>query len=77
MSTRWNRTPEDHLPDARDGLTRLDRVILYELSRAQAERDGDYVPSAELYGRVVEHLNVGVPEFERALARLVGCALTK
>jgi hypothetical protein len=86
MSTRWNRTPEDYLPDVRDGLTRLDRVILYELSRAQAERegghvpsasraqaerDGEYVSSAELYGRVIEHLNVGIPEFERALARLV------
>jgi DNA gyrase/topoisomerase IV subunit A len=71
MSTRWNRTPEDYLPDVRDGLTRLDRVILCELSRAQQERDGGHVPSAELYGRVIEHLNVGVPEFERALVRLV------
>jgi len=71
MSTRWNRTPEDYLPDVRDGLTRLDRVILYELARAQEERDGEYVPSAELYGRVIEHLNVGVPEFQRALSRLV------
>ncbi|MEY4510182.1 MAG: hypothetical protein RLZZ450_2304 [Pseudomonadota bacterium] len=72
MSTRWNRAPEDYLPDARDGLTRLDRVILYELSRAQEERGGSHVPSGELYGRVIEYLNVGVPEFQRALARLVG-----
>lgn len=72
MSTRWNRTPDDYLPDVRDGLTRLDRVILYELSRAQDERGGRGVPSAELYGRVIEHLNVSVPEFQRALARLVG-----
>lgn len=72
MSTRWNRTPEDYLPDARDGLTRLDRVILYELSRAQEERGGRHVPSGELYGRVIEHLNVGVPEFQRALSRFVG-----
>jgi hypothetical protein len=72
MSTRWNRTPDDYLPDARDGLTRLDRVILYVLSRAQEERNGRNVPSAELYGRVVEHINVSVPEFQRALQRLMG-----
>lgn len=70
MSTRWNRTPEDHLPDARDGLTRLERVILFELSRACAERGDDRVPSAELYGRVIEHLNVSVQEFQRTLQRL-------
>lgn len=72
MSTRWNRTPEDYLPDVRDGLTRLDRVILYELSRAQDERGDSHVPSGELYGRVIEHINVSVPEFQRALSRLVG-----
>jgi hypothetical protein len=72
MSTRWNRTHEDHLPDVRDGLTRLERVILYELSRAERERTGRRVPSAELYGRVIEHLNVSVPEFQATLRRLVG-----
>jgi len=72
MSTRWNRLPEDDLPDVRDGLTRLERIILYELSRAQTERNGRNVPSAELYGRVVEHINVSVPEFQRVLQRLVG-----
>jgi hypothetical protein len=68
----WNRKPEDALPDVRDGLTRLERVILHELKRAQAERGGRYVPGAELYGRVVEHINVSVPEFQRVLARLTG-----
>lgn len=72
MSTRWDRTPEDHLPDVRDGLTRLERVILHELASAQRELHGRNVPSALLYGRVVEHVNVGVPEFMRTLARLVG-----
>ncbi|MET0287050.1 MAG: hypothetical protein ABW352_21380 [Polyangiales bacterium] len=71
MSTRWNRTREDHLPDVRDGLTRLERVILYELSQAERERKGRRVPSAELYGRVIEHLNVSVPEFQATLQRLV------
>lgn len=72
MSTRWNRSPEDALPDARDGLTRLERVILYELHEAQREFEGRGVPSALLYGRVVEHINVSVPEFQRTLSRLVG-----
>ncbi|MDB4989772.1 MAG: hypothetical protein JWN04_4950 [Myxococcaceae bacterium] len=72
MSTRWNRSPEDHLPDVRDGLTRLERVILFELHEAERELNGRAVPTATLYGRVVEHINVGVPEFQRVLSRLVG-----
>lgn len=72
MSTRWNRTREDYVPDARDGLTRLERVILYELSLAEREHPGRRVLSAQLYGRVIEHLNVSVPEFQATLRRLVG-----
>lgn len=72
MSTRWNRTREDYLPDARDGLTRLERVILYALQQAERDRNGRRILSAELYGRVVEHINVGVPEFQRTLRRLTG-----
>lgn len=62
---------EDRLPDARDGLTRLERVILVQLSRVQAEQPGRAVASAMLYGRVVEHINVSVPEFQATLKRLV------
>jgi hypothetical protein len=72
MSTRWNRVPEDSLPDARDGLTRLERVILFELHEAERELHPRRVPTALLYGRVVEHINVSVPEFQRVLSRLVG-----
>lgn len=72
MASRWNRSPEDYLPDVRDGLTRLERVILFEMSRAQKELNGRHVPTAMLYGRVVEHVNVSVPEFQRALQRLMG-----
>lgn len=72
MDTRWNRSRYDSLPDVRDGLTRLERLILFELSRAERERPGRRVPSAELYGRVVEHINVSVPEFQATLQRLVG-----
>ncbi|HWM86037.1 MAG TPA: hypothetical protein VNO33_09370 [Kofleriaceae bacterium] len=63
--------PLDALPDARDGLTRLERVILVELSRLQAERGGSHVPTAMLYGRVVARVNVSVDEFQAVLSRMV------
>lgn len=62
----------DDLPDVRDGLTRLERAILVELARAEQELRGRSVPTAMLYGRVVEHVNVSVSEFQRALDRMVG-----
>lgn len=58
------------LPDARDGLTRLQRIILWQLREAEKERPGN-VKTALLYGRVVEHIDVTVEEFRRELARLV------
>ena len=60
------------LPDARDGLTRLERIILWQLHEAQKELGRDSVPTALLYGRVVEHINVTVEEFQAVLQRLVG-----
>jgi hypothetical protein len=59
-------------PDARDGLTRLERIILWQLREAQKELGRESVPTALLYGRVVEHINVTVEEFQAVLARLVG-----
>ena len=56
----------------RDGLTRVERVILVELQRAQAEFEGRRVPTALLYGRVVEHINIDPHEFQQILARLAG-----
>jgi hypothetical protein len=70
-----NRVPNDpyaRLPDVRDGLTRIERVILYELHKAKEHYGDRHVPSALLYGRVVEHVNISVDEFQRVLARLVG-----
>ena len=61
-------------PDARDGLTRLERIILWQLREAQQELGRDSVPSVLLYGRVVEHVNVSVEEFQAVLTRLVGTA---
>jgi hypothetical protein len=64
--------PRDRLPDVRDGLTRLERAILFVLAETGRERGGAEVPTAMLYGRVVELVDVGVDEFVATLARLVG-----
>lgn len=64
--------PRDFLPDVRDGLTRVERLILHELHRLQQERPGRNVPTAMLYGCVVEHVNLRPDEFQAILARLVG-----
>lgn len=58
------------LPDARDGLTRLQRIILWQLREAERERNG--VSTAMLYGRVVEHIDVSIEEFQAVLQKLVG-----
>lgn len=63
---------EGELPDVRDGLTRTERIILYVLYETEREFPGRNVPTATLYGRVVEHVNISVPEFQRVLQRLVG-----
>ena len=64
--------PNDLIPDVRDGLTRVERVILYVLSETQKERKGRNVPTAMLYGRVVEYVDISVGEFQRVLQRLTG-----
>ncbi len=63
---------EDRIPDVRDGLTRIERAILWQLRECERERPGRHVPSAMLYGRVAEHVDVSVDEFTRTLARLTG-----
>ncbi|MBX3274038.1 MAG: hypothetical protein KF729_27480 [Sandaracinaceae bacterium] len=60
----------DRIPDARDGLTRIERVVLWQLHETQRERGGRDVPTATLYGRVVEHVDISVEELQRVLARL-------
>jgi hypothetical protein len=66
------RAPDDLVPDVRDGLTRAERVVLWVLRETQQELEGRYVPTAMLYGRVVEHVDLTVGELERILARLAG-----
>lgn len=69
---RSKRPEIDALPDVRDGLTRVERVILVELHKARAEFGERRVPVPLLYGRVVESVNISMHEFQRVLARLAG-----
>ncbi len=58
------------IPDVRDGLTGIDRTVLYVLRQAELERDGRSVPTAMLYGRVLEYVNISEHELQEALERL-------
>ena len=62
----------DHVPDVRDGLSRVERVVLATLARTQAELGNRSVSSAMLYGRVSEQLSISIEEFQRVLRRLSG-----
>ena len=62
---------EDELPDVRDGLNRLQRIILYQLWKARSELGKESVPSALLYGRVVEHVDISPQEFQDVLSDLI------
>ena len=69
MARRRSFDP-DRTPDVRDGLTRIERVVLWQISVLQKERNGRDVPTAMLYGRVVEHVDISVDELQRTLQRL-------
>jgi hypothetical protein len=60
----------DDIPDARDGLTRKERIVLWVLRGAEAERKGRGVRAAMLYGRVIEHVDMSIGEFMRIVERL-------
>ena len=66
------RRIEDAIPDVRDGLTRPERVVLYTLHELQNERGGRRVPTAQLWGRVVERCDMSEGELVRILQRLMG-----
>ena len=63
------------LPDARDGLNRKERVVLHCLMQTQKEFKDRNVPTITLYGRVLEHIDMGEAEFQYILAKMIG--LTK
>ena len=63
---------DDDLPDARDGLSRKERIVLLVLHQLQEERKGANVPLPMLYGRVVERLDMSIGELQAIVQRLVG-----
>lgn len=64
--------PFDRSPDVRDGLTRIERVVLFCLKELEQEFPGRNVPTATIYGRVVEHVNISIPDLQKVLRRLTG-----
>jgi hypothetical protein len=58
------------LPDVRDGLTREERIILWVLNETQRERGGRNVPTAMLWGRVCEHIDITPERLTEVLAKL-------
>lgn len=60
----------DDIPDVRDGLTRKERIVLWILHETQKERGGRNVPTAMLWGRVVEHVDISPEELSLLLAKL-------
>ncbi|PXX90481.1 hypothetical protein DIT71_12665 [Marinobacter vulgaris] len=70
MSPQELETLLETIPDARDGLTRTERIILYVLQETQRELNGRNVPTVMLYGRVVEHVNISEQELHVYLDRL-------
>ena len=61
---------DDIIPDARDGLTRKERIVLYCIHQAQKEFNGRNVPTATLYGRVIEYVDMSERELQEILQRL-------
>lgn len=60
------------LPDVRDGLTPLERTVLTTLKELQTEKGGRRVSAMELYGRVVEKVDLSQRELQSVLLRLAG-----
>jgi hypothetical protein len=60
----------DILPDVRDGLTRPQRIVMYEIYKAQKESGREFVPTVMLYGRVLEHINISEHELNQILQSL-------
>lgn len=61
----------DSLPNIRDGLTRKERIVLHCVDTIQRERGGRNVPTAMLYGRVVEYVDMSIDELQMILQRMM------
>ena len=62
----------DDLPDVRDGLTRKQRAVLWELLRAREEEPERSIRAALLDARVLAHVDMSVGELQRILQELTG-----
>ena len=62
----------DRIPDARDGLTRVERIVLLVLHQTQKERGAKNVPMPMLYGRVLERVDLSKQELMEIVQRLMG-----
>jgi hypothetical protein len=69
--------PLDRLPDVRDGLTRVERIVLHTLHLLEQERPGRRVPIAQLYGRVVERIDVSMDEVYAIVQRMADPAIER
>ncbi|WP_417565759.1 hypothetical protein [Marinobacter sp.] len=58
------------IPDVRDGLTRTERIVLYVVHETQRELNGRNVPTAMLYGRVLEYVDMSEADLHLYLDRL-------
>jgi hypothetical protein len=58
-----------NIPDVRDGLTEVERTVLFVLYEARKEFGDRMVPMALLFGRVQERLDLSWEEFSRAIRR--------
>ena len=61
-----------NLPDVRDGLSHRERIVLWCLSELQKEQGDRQIPTAMLYGRVVELVDMSVEDMKSILLRSVG-----
>lgn len=65
-----NENDFDNIPEVRDGLPRRERIVLYCLDQLQKERKGHNVPTAMLYGRVLEYIDMSEQDLQQILQRL-------
>jgi hypothetical protein len=72
-----SRRADDRIPDVRDGLTRVERIVLVVLAEAQQELGGRNVPMPMLYGRVLERVDLSRGELMDVVRRLAGRAASE
>jgi hypothetical protein len=68
------RRADDRIPDVRDGLTRIERIVLAVLAETEQELGGRNVPMPMLYGRVLERVDLSRGELMDVVRRLAGRA---